>query len=140
MSDTQKYLEAVNGYIHALNAGNLDAIVGLYADDATLEDPVGSDLIEGIEGVRTFYSNALAMGIKAKLSGQVRVAGMEAAFPFDITVPGEAAMHINVIDIFRFNEAGKVVSMRAYWGAENCSDGSQEAWREAVLTVKSNPN
>lgn len=121
MSDTQKYLKAVNSYIHALSVGDLDAIVGLYADDATLEDPVGSDLIEGIEGVRTFYSNALAMDIKAELSGQVRVAGMEAAFPFKLTVSGDAVMHINVIDVFRFNEAGKVVSMRAFWGAENCS-------------------
>lgn len=45
---------------------------------------------------------------------------MEAAFPFELK------MHINgaytltdVIDVFRFDENGKIISMRAYHGALN---------------------
>ena len=30
-------------------------------------------------------------------------------------------MKIQVIDVFEFNSAGKVVSMKAYWGPENIS-------------------
>ena len=28
-------------------------------------------------------------------------------------------MHIDVIDVFKFNADGKVSSMRAFWGPEN---------------------
>ena len=38
------------------------------------------------------------------------------AFPFQVTV---GAMKIEVIDVFEFDDSGKVVSMKAYWGAEN---------------------
>jgi steroid delta-isomerase len=26
---------------------------------------------------------------------------------------------MDIIDVFKFNEEGKVISMRAFWGAEN---------------------
>jgi steroid delta-isomerase len=32
--------------------------------------------------------------------------------------PGEE-LTISIIDVFKFNEAGKVVSMRAFWGPNN---------------------
>ena len=34
---------AVHAYVRALNASDLDAIVALYAEDATVEDPVGTE-------------------------------------------------------------------------------------------------
>ena len=32
-------------------------------------------------------------------------------------------MTINIIDVFDFNDDGKVVRMRAYWGPDNMSQG-----------------
>jgi ketosteroid isomerase-like protein len=42
MPDPAAMTAAVHAYVAALNAGDLDAIVALYADDASVEDPVGS--------------------------------------------------------------------------------------------------
>ncbi|MCP4950734.1 MAG: steroid delta-isomerase, partial [Proteobacteria bacterium] len=41
------------------------------------------------------------------------------AFPFQVKMPGIA---IDIIDVFEFNEQGKVNSMKAYW-----SDGNMHA-------------
>ena len=48
MPDPAAMTAAVHAYVAALNAGDLDGIVALYADDASVEDPVGSKpLVDG---------------------------------------------------------------------------------------------
>lgn len=112
---------AVDAYMKALNENDLDGIMALYADDATVEDPVGSDPYVGSEAVRTFYTQATSMDIDAERTGPGRAAGNEIAFPFTIAIKNtDAPMLIRVIDVFKFNAEGKVVSMRAFWGPENC--------------------
>jgi len=45
---------------------------------------------------------------------------MEAAFPFQLRMEvNGVAMKTDIIDLFRFNEAGKIISMRAFWGPSN---------------------
>lgn len=114
--DTADKLTAVDRYIEAFATSNLDIIRELYAEDATVEDPVGSDVHRGIEAICGFYGGVLQAGIKLTLTGTPRCAGNAVAFPFQVQAPG---MEIDVIDVFEFNDAGKVVSMRAYWGPEN---------------------
>jgi steroid delta-isomerase len=58
--------------------------------------------------------------MKLELAGPIRVAGVEAAFPFTVSVTFKGIpMHIHVIDVFKFNAEGKIASMRAYFGEEN---------------------
>jgi len=107
-------------YISALSNGDAAAIAALYADDATLEDPVGTEVKQGIDAIRAFYDFAASSVISARLSGAPRVAGNEAAFAFEIVAgAGENTMTIDVIDVFRFDDNGKVASMRAFWGSAN---------------------
>jgi steroid delta-isomerase len=42
------------------------------------------------------------------------------AFPFKVTAgaPGQEIV-INIIDVFKFNDEGKVATMRAFWGPDN---------------------
>ena len=51
-------------------------------------------------------------GARLRLTGDIRCSGNCAAFAFDVVMPG---MSISPIDVFTFNEAGKVVDMKAYW-------------------------
>lgn len=44
MTQTASPEAVVHAYVAALNAGDLEAIVALYADDASVEDPVGSEI------------------------------------------------------------------------------------------------
>lgn len=43
MNSVEHMTAVVQRYVAALNAGDLDGIVALFADDATVEDPVGSE-------------------------------------------------------------------------------------------------
>jgi len=110
----------VHRYIAALNAGDVGAIVSLYAEDATVEDPVGTPPHQGHEAIRAFYSKSMAIKLDVSLEGPVRAAASEAAFAFCVRLHWqERDMAIRPIDVFRFNEAGKIVSMRAIFGPEN---------------------
>lgn len=117
----QDYRKAVEQYIDALNAADLERILDIYAEDATVEDPVGTEPYRGKQAIADFYAQgAINSGLKATLTGQVRIAGAEAAFPFCVDIEMEGSMaHIEIIDVFRFNKVGKVASMRAFWGPEN---------------------
>jgi steroid delta-isomerase len=117
MPTPQQMCDVVTAYFDAFAADDLDAIVTLFADDAEVHDPVGSDPHKGIKAIRAFYSNAVA--VKAKLSqhGPTRIAADYAAFAFSVVLSPE--QRIDVIDTFKFNAAGKVIEMRAYFGPLN---------------------
>ena len=114
--ETADKLAMVDRYIEAFDKADLDIIRQIFAEDAVVEDPVGTDPHVGIEAVCAFYEGALGSGAKLVLSGTPRCAGNAVAFPFRAEMPG---MKIEIIDIFEFNEAGKVALMKAYWGPEN---------------------
>lgn len=120
MPDPAAMTAAVHAYVAALNAGDLDAIVALYADDASVEDPVGSKPLVGIEAIRAFYARSTAIALQVTLDGEVRVAGNECAFPFSVSFVHEGRRTtIRPIDTFRFDEAVRIVQMRAFFGPGN---------------------
>lgn len=110
----------MDGYLRGLNEKDLEGILSLYAENATVEDPVGSDIIEGMAAVRKFYSGAVTMDLKLTRTGAVRIAANEAAFPFELEMEVNGKlMKSEIIDVFGFDEAGKIVSMRAFWDPSN---------------------
>jgi steroid delta-isomerase len=114
--EVEDKIAAVHKYVEAFDTGNMDIIRELYAEDAVVEDPVGTDPYNGIEAIQGFYEPSLGSGVKLELSGTPRCAGNAVAFPFRAVI-GE--MKIEIVDVFEFNEVGKVISMKAYWGPEN---------------------
>ena len=111
---------AVHRYIRALNESDLDTIVALYAEDATVEDPVGTPPHNGREAIRAFYAGSVALKLDVALEGPVRATANEAAFAFRVRfVWNGQATTICPIDVFRFNEAGLITSMRAIFGPAN---------------------
>lgn len=115
--DSSTKIAAVHKYMEAFDKQDMDIIRDIYADDARVEDPVGTEPHIGIEAVCAFYEGALASGTKLELTGEPRCAGNSVAFPFKALPGGD--MSIEIIDVFEFNDDGKVTSMRAYWGDEN---------------------
>ena len=111
---------AVQAYIGALNAADLDAIAALYADNALVEDPVGSPPKRGLAEIRAFYAGSLQMKLEVELEGEIRAAGNEAAFAFSVSfdVKGQRTT-IRPIDLFRFDAAGRITEMRAFFGTAN---------------------
>lgn len=114
--DTQDKIAAVERYVEAFAQSDLNIIRELFAEDANVEDPVGTDVHRGIDAVCAFYEGAMGAGPKLVLTGTPRCAGNAVAFPFQVRMPG---MSLDVIDVFEFNDSGKIASMRAYWGPDN---------------------
>lgn len=120
MSLEQKITDAVNTYIASFETGDLDAIMNLYADECSVEDPVGSPVKQGRAAVQEFYAGAMSMNVKLQLEGEIRIAGNEAAFAFSGQVDtGDGIMAFRPIDVMVFNDEGKVTSMRAFFGPTN---------------------
>jgi len=109
-------IAAIHRYVDAFEQQDMNIIRDIYADDAIVEDPVGTDLHEGIDAICAFYEGALTSGAKLELTGNPRCSGNAVAFPFQVKMPGLA---IEIIDVFEFNAAGKIKSMKAYWGPDN---------------------
>lgn len=120
MPDNTK-ITAVENYIQLLNVHSMDMLEALYAKDATVEDPYGTEPHVGIDAIKAFYTKAFSADISAKLTGPVRVAGDSAAFPFEVNFNG---MMMQIIDVFRFNDDDKVISMAAYWSEANITPAS----------------
>lgn len=114
--ESSEKIAAVHKYLEAFDKQDLDIIRDIFADDARVEDPVGTDPHIGIDAVCAFYETALATGTKLVLTGEPRCAGNAVAFPFQAQATG---MTVDIIDVFEFNAQGKVNSMRAYWSPEN---------------------
>jgi steroid delta-isomerase len=110
----------VAAYLAALQAADLEGIVGLYAEDASIEDPVGSDLVVGQAAIRAFYAKAVGTIDQAYLVGSTRESSNEVAFAFELIIPmGDNKMVMDIIDVFSFNSDGKIQTMRAFWGKGN---------------------
>lgn len=112
----------VLAYVRALNEADLDAIVALYVDDAVVEDPVGAPPKRGLAEIRAFYAGSLRMKLEVALDGDVRATGNEAAFAFSVSfeVQGRKTT-IRPIDLFRFDDSGRITEMRAFFGPANIS-------------------
>ena len=120
MPDPAKMAAAVEAYVAAFEAGSPDQVAALYAEDATVEDPVGGPPQRGREAIRAFYAEAMKTGARLMLEGPIRIGGDYAVFPFSVHLSSNCSpKRIDVIDTFRFNDANQVVEMRAFWGPAN---------------------
>jgi steroid Delta-isomerase len=113
-----KMKQALQAYIDHFNRDDLDGICNLYADDATVEDPVGSPVKSGKKAIRDFYAYAMKTGARLSLAAPIRAShGNAAAMAFDVNLEYQGSrMIIHVIDCMTFNDAGQFTSMRAFWG------------------------
>lgn len=124
MAATEEQIRATaETYIAGLNASDPEVLAGVYADDATVEDPVGGGTVhEGKDAIRAFYDNLAPLQMEATLL-EARVCGSELLFNFELVTRFDenTATTINVWDLMVHGENGKVTSMKAYWGPENVS-------------------
>jgi steroid delta-isomerase len=119
MPSPELIAETVNRYISLVAKGTADDIAELYADDATVEDPVGGEVHIGRQAIRGFYSATDGLERECELV-TLRVAGNEAAFQFRLTIKaGNGGMLIEPIDVMVFGDDGKVTAMKAYWSADH---------------------
>jgi steroid Delta-isomerase len=115
MPSSEAIAHTVNRYLELLTTGTADDIVNLYAADATIEDPIGSDILRGGDAIHKFYA-AFQDAPKQTELVELRVGGSQAAFLWRLTLDaGEAKTQIAPISVMEFDEDAKVTAMRAFW-------------------------
>lgn len=120
MPSTDQMTAAVHAYIAGFANSDPAAIAALFADDATVADPLGTPVKRGKGEILEFYTGSMATGAKLELLGDLRCAGDHVAFPFAVKLEfGGQTSVIEVIDTFRIDDAGKIAEMRAFWGPAN---------------------
>ncbi len=112
-------LETIQQYVDLVATGASADVVALYADGATVEDPVGTDVRRTREEIAEFYGALDGLEQSATLL-HVRIAGNEAAFAFElVTKAGEQTYTLAPIDVMTFDDDGRITSMRAFWSGED---------------------
>ncbi len=117
MNTSQSMKATLNRYVELFNQGDAEAVTALYAEDATVEDPVGSPLKQGRVQIHEFYVYAISTGAKLSLDCPARGShGDSAAIAFTVMI---GSMKIQVIDVMQFNPQGLIISMRAFFGPDD---------------------
>jgi steroid delta-isomerase len=118
MPSPEEIREVMERYVQLMCESDADAILELYADGATAEDPVGGHVVQGREALHDFYA-ATSPNLQVELTGPVRVAGQECAAPLlaELTM-NDTKLYIDVIDVMKFDDHGKITSMRAFWNPQ----------------------
>jgi steroid delta-isomerase len=115
-ASTERIREVVDRYVELVGSGTSDQIVALYAEAATVEDPVGSDVRTGHAAIKEFYASLDGLEKETRLLA-ARIGTGAAAFHFEIaTRAGEQTYTVTPIDVMTFDDDGLVTSMRAFWG------------------------
>lgn len=118
-ASNERVREVVEEYLRLVATGTADEIVALYAADATVEDPVGSEVRTGPDAIREFYGSLEGLDAETRLLA-AKIAGGQAAFHFEIaTKAGDATYTVTPIDVMTFDDDGLITTMRAFWGNDD---------------------
>jgi len=118
MVDANHIRQVYDRYLELVSKTDIDAIVDLYAVDAKIEDPIGSEPHVGRDAIREFYRKTIG-AITMKRIGPLRVAGREAATAVVVFLgSGDKRKALDIISAMVFDDDGKIASMRAWWSID----------------------
>lgn len=121
MATPEQMRAAVEAYLNGLVNKDAAGLTDLFADDAVFEDPYGSEPKVGREAIRGHFDGAAQFDMTTELQ-QLRIAGDAAAAFFTVRMTvGDQEYSSAPIDVFTFNDEGKITNMRAYWGEHDYS-------------------
>ncbi|MCP4435440.1 MAG: nuclear transport factor 2 family protein [Actinomycetia bacterium] len=110
--------------MEAVEAGDRDAWLALFAPDAIVEDPIGESILDpegkghrGADEIAAFYDNVIGPNQVRFRIDQSWAAGNEVANVGTITTTmGDGTVvHTDGVFTYRINDAGQVTALRAYW-------------------------
>jgi steroid delta-isomerase len=122
---TQSHMKAaLQAYIDGFNADDPEAIMALFADDAVIEDPVGSPL-KSRAAFEAFIRQGVKFGARLALAAPIRGShGNHAAMVFTVTFVQDGVRYTtNSTDVMTFDAAGKIVRMDGLWGPGDVTVG-----------------
>lgn len=113
-------------------AGDRAGWLSLFADDAVVQDPVGESPLDpsgkghcGKEAIGAFYDMIIAPGVMEKFEiSSSHPAGDECANVVEIrNVLGDQVIEMRMVVVYKANDAGELVSLKAYWDFNKTAEG-----------------
>jgi steroid delta-isomerase len=112
----------VQTYAERFSADDRDGWLALWAEDATMDDPVGAPIKKGRDEIAAFYdeSRSMADSIELRPAGVAVAVGDEVAWTVEIRpTMGGTEFVMDVIELMRFVEGPDgtplIKEMRAFW-------------------------
>jgi steroid delta-isomerase len=124
MPSAEQMRAAMRRYLECVGNGDLDGVLSLFAESISVEDPVGGGPgthVVGRDEVAAFFGRGFERTRpRPTPTGPIRTtAGNEAAMPFTLRLTLRGRVHeIDVVDVMRFDDAGKITSLRAFWNPD----------------------
>lgn len=107
-----------------VSAGDREAWLSLFADDAVVQDPVGVSPLDptgeghkGKEAIAAFWDMVIAPGSIDFTIVSSHPAGDECANVVQMvnTMPGDMQIVVDMVVVYAANAQGKLTSLKAYW-------------------------
>ena len=115
MADIRSTIDA---YCETFSANDREGWLACWADDATMEDPVGTPLKKGKEEIGAFYDQSQELvpeGVTLELTGEPVIVGDEAAIPMRVVVSmGGSKLTTPIVDVMRFDADARIAAQRAF--------------------------
>jgi ketosteroid isomerase-like protein len=116
----------------AVEAGDREGWLALFADDAVVQDPIGVSALDrsglghhGLEAIAAFYDSVIGPNEVRFTIRESWEAGAEVANVGRITTTMADGLVVNTDGVYcyRIDDAGKVASLRAYWSVDRLTFG-----------------
>ena len=118
MRDMQRGEALVATYLECHGSNDLEGVIALFEEDATVEDPVGSPMHRGVGAIREFYRATHVSNGRMTIErvAAALVAGDELAVHVRAALdkPGSPPA-MDVIYVIRLGASGRIASLRAWF-------------------------
>lgn len=112
--------------MRAVEAGDKEAWLALFTDDAVVEDPIGVSPMDpaglghrGKAAIEAFYDTVIGPNQVSFVIERSHAAGNEVANVGTITtLMGDSTVYTDLVATYRVDDAGKVTALRAYWSID----------------------
>ncbi|GAA2657344.1 hypothetical protein GCM10010436_88560 [Paractinoplanes durhamensis] len=123
MAEEKSRKDVVSTYFDRINAGDVEGVLELFTEEATVEDPVGQAVRRGPRELREYYTLTIKEAqvhdevgtVVAAQDGRHVVATIVASL-IDLNLPSRERMTVNVVVTFRVTSQGLIDELRAFWG------------------------
>ena len=116
--DPDAIRKTVATYMERFTANDRDGWLDLFAENAWIEDPVGTPRRNGKDEIGAFWdeTHSLPDSVALVPLGILTVIGREAIFTMQaLPVVGGQTYALDIIDLMTFDDAGKITTMRAFF-------------------------
>ena len=121
----EKVQSALDNYVLAYMNNDKSLFRSLWDDEAVFEDPVGAEPCKGIEAICAFWDFGHAEGMEIKPTNvETIICANEGILKAVMEVRNSndnSGMNIAIVDHFIINDAGKIVTGRAFWNEDTIS-------------------